>query len=596
MQDVSRRLLRGRSGKAAVIGVAVLLATVVVWLLVAARHDPAVPVSPVPTQAAQDVPQVDGRRCLTGARAATPVACELGAPDAQPSLAVVGDAAAEALLPALAVLAEENGWRLTTDLRDGCQLVDAAVTTAGGDRVDCGRPYDARLRRLTHDPGISHVLLVGSAGTTACTGAGCDEPDRAVLVRELRQTVRALQKAGKDVVAVRELGVPSQDLPACVAQRPRDLDDCGFDAPQVQGALAAAARRELVPVVDLTDRMCSEGWCPAVADGVLRYRPDGRLTASYARTLSDVLGARLAAAGVVAGPSDLLGAGVLRPDPSASDAGRVVDEVPWLTPPVASATHDAADPYVEGCHQNQADDEALSCTYGAAGSSTVIALVGDSHAAQWQPALRAVAQERGWLLRTYTKSACLFADVSVWNGAQDGAYESCTAWSRNVVDALRADPPTVLIPVSTGRYALATDDGPLRDEAAIVDGMVRTWSAVAQTGTRVLPIVDTPWLDEDMRACVRENPEHLSACAVPRDRAVAKSARAWQDAAVARVADAALVDLTDVVCPADRCAPVIGNVLVWRDAHHLTATYALSTTPFLDERLTPLVEAASAHR
>lgn len=34
-----------------------------------------------------------------------------------------------------------------------------------------------------------------------------------------------------------------------------------------------------------------------------------------------------------------------------------------------------------------------------------------------------------------------------------------------------------------------------------------------------------------------------------------------------------LIDLTDAICPTDPCAPVIGGVLVYRDDHHLTATY-----------------------
>ena len=35
-----------------------------------------------------------------------------------------------------------------------------------------------------------------------------------------------------------------------------------------------------------------------------------------------------------------------------------------------------------------------------------------------------------------------------------------------------------------------------------------------------------------------------------------------------------LIDLTDQVCFADTCPAVIDDVLVWRDTHHLTATYA----------------------
>ena len=595
MQDVSRSTVPARVARAALIAVVAVLAIAAVWLVLAARQSPVPALTPRPEDAAKDVAQVDGRRCLTAARAATPVACAVGQDDAQPSVAIVGDGAAEELLPAVSETAQRSGWRLTTDLRDGCPLVDAAVSTDGGSRVDCGRPYDARLTRLTHDPDVSHVLLVGSTGTTACTSAGCDRPDRATLEDELGRTIRALHKAGKDVVAVRALPSAPQDLAACVGRAPDDPGECGFALPSSQDALVVAAQRELVPVVDLTDQVCSDGWCPAVADGVLRYRPDGRLTATYASTLADVLGARLVAAGVVAGASDGFGAGALGLDPAGSPAGQVVDQVPWLTPPLSSATRDAADPYVAGCHQNQTDDEPLSCTYGSADAGIVIALVGDSHAAQWQPALRAMVERRGWQLRTYTKSTCLFADVTVQHPTKGEPYTSCASWTRNVASALQADPPTVLIPVSMGGYVLAAEPSSPAG-GAIVDGMVRVWDEVARKGVRVLPIADTPWLGIHIRDCVREHPQRLSECAVPRDVAVARSGQAWQRAAVARVSGAELVDLTDVVCPADRCAPVIGNVLVWRDAHHLTATYAASAATLVDSSLAPLVLAASADR
>ena len=52
---------------------------------------------------------------------------------------------------------------------------------------------------------------------------------------------------------------------------------------------------------------------------------------------------------------------------------------------------------------------------------------------------------------------------------------------------------------------------------------------------------------------------------------------------------AQLVDLNRYVCPADQCAAVIGNVIVWRDPHHLTATYARTLASRLDEELAPLV-------
>jgi hypothetical protein len=49
---------------------------------------------------------------------------------------------------------------------------------------------------------------------------------------------------------------------------------------------------------------------------------------------------------------------------------------------------------------------------------------------------------------------------------------------------------------------------------------------------------------------------------------------------------AGLIDLTAQVCPGTgNCQPVINNVIVWRDQHHLTATFAVTLAPAIDEQL-----------
>ena len=46
-----------------------------------------------------------------------------------------------------------------------------------------------------------------------------------------------------------------------------------------------------------------------------------------------------------------------------------------------------------------------------------------------------------------------------------------------------------------------------------------------------------------------------------------------------------LIDPASQLCPRNVCAAVIGNVLVYRNAGHLTATYAATLDDWLDEQL-----------
>ena len=66
--------------------------------------------------------------------------------------------------------------------------------------------------------------------------------------------------------------------------------------------------------------------------------------------------------------------------------------------------------YRDGCHQPFRKDDSPECVYGDKHGARTMVLFGDSHAAQWFPALERIAQEKKWRLISLTKSAC----PSVW--------------------------------------------------------------------------------------------------------------------------------------------------------------------------------------
>ena len=283
-----------------------------------------------------------------------------------------------------------------------------------------------------------------------------------------------------------------------------------------------------------------------------------------------------------------LGAAALGDNPTDSPAGVPVDSVPAFVPAPQDASNDNADVYGDGCHQDQEDDKPLSCTYGDPKSDHVIALVGDSHAAQWQPALRLLAEDNGWRLDTYTKSACLFADVDVWLDAQNGAYTSCRSWGANVEKALAANPPDVVLTSESGGYAVARHGVEVSRPDAdpiLAEGLGRTWSQLRSQGSKVVVLIDTPWVGIEIPDCVALHPQALTTCAASRSTAVDKSARGFQQLALDKVRGTGSVDLVDYICPQTRCVPVICGVLVYRDSHHLTATYSKSLAAAIGEQL-----------
>jgi hypothetical protein len=115
---------------------------------------------------------------------------------------------------------------------------------------------------------------------------------------------------------------------------------------------------------------------------------------------------------------------------------------------------------------------------------------------------------------------------------------------------------------------LGSDDDPELQGEAVARLIRRIPGAVAI-------IVDTPRSDHDVPACLAQHPKAIERCTTTRSAAFG-----WRyglrEAEAARLTGATLVDLAAVTCPTDPCPPVVGSMLVYRDHHHLTATFARS--------------------
>jgi len=94
---------------------------------------------------------------------------------------------------------------------------------------------------------------------------------------------------------------------------------------------------------------------------------------------------------------------------------------------------------------------------------------------------------------------------------------------------------------------------------------------------------DPPRAAIDVPACVSEHLKELRRCAFARGRA---AARAEAVSAVVRTVDGVrALDLSEQLCLAELCPSVIGDVLVYRNSGHLTASFAATLGPWLGGRL-----------
>jgi hypothetical protein len=123
--------------------------------------------------------------------------------------------------------------------------------------------------------------------------------------------------------------------------------------------------------------------------------------------------------------------------------------------------------------------------------------------------------------------------------------------------------------------------------AALIHGFRTSWNTLIHAHIPVIALRETPVMSQDVAECVSAHRDSLNLCTTPRVKAL-RTAHIMQSAG-AGMPGVAVIDLTlTAVCPVLECPPVIGNVLVYRDTHHLTAEYARSLAPFLSKALASL--------
>jgi peptidoglycan/LPS O-acetylase OafA/YrhL len=270
----------------------------------------------------------------------------------------------------------------------------------------------------------------------------------------------------------------------------------------------------------------------------------------------------------------------LQPPPTPRPVPRIEGSLPRdLTPSLSKARNDTDPLRADGCGLSLAGSKPPACVYGDKDGAVTVALVGDSHAAHWFPAIELLARQRGWRLVPFTKFSCVFVDMRIWSPRLKREYTECEAWRERVVDRLVELRPDLVIVASAQELpvVLKSDDDPELQGAAEARLIRRIPGAVAI-------IVDTPRSDHDVPACLAQHPGAIERCTTTRSAAFGPRYRI-REAAAARLTGATLVDLSAVTCPTDPCPPVIGSMLVYRDHHHLTATFARSLVGELEAAL-----------
>jgi len=264
------------------------------------------------------------------------------------------------------------------------------------------------------------------------------------------------------------------------------------------------------------------------------------------------------------------------PAPDLYPGARVLTEgalAPQVTDPIpaiAQIRRDIPEAYREGCHLQIEDVELNPCRFGPPNAKFRVLLAGDSHAANWIPAMEQLALTRGWSLETHTKSGCpLLVEPTLLRG---GPYEACLAWSKLLLDHIAGTKPDVVITAQSAAVRMFDKD------KTVEETLVRTWREILDKDVKVIAIADTPRHAVNPAECIEKDP----ACASPREAVMRDDPTLAAQRLEPRVS---LIDMNDAICTPTSCPMILGNVVVWRDEHHLTATYSRSLATALGKRI-----------
>ncbi len=249
------------------------------------------------------------------------------------------------------------------------------------------------------------------------------------------------------------------------------------------------------------------------------------------------------------------------------------------------------EPLYRGCQAGITAPEVVSCDLGvSAGQATAtVAIVGDSHATAWFPAMDELAAARKWHVKTYTKSSCpaTTARRILPSEKNEDGQRSCLAWNQKVNDALTADKSisTVFTAAYSTAYSFASPEGRTLQDPA-VDGFEDAWRGWMAAGKRVVAFDDAPRTNgQSVPTCLAKNSGNALACALPRSKAYPGNTAIGRAGAAMVPEGVKQVSLREQFCDQKLCYPVVGSVIVFRDNSHISAEYSRALVPYISRQL-----------
>jgi hypothetical protein len=533
--------------------------------------------------------------CHPFERATVISVCYFGVPatEAQETIAILGDSHATHWRPALEVLARAKGLRGASIARTSCPFSSGLSSIpSAGIRRSCVRHNRAIPGWLVAHPAIQTVFVAGNANARVRRRPGHDP--LADTIAGDYGALRSLPSTVKHMIVIRDAVSSTMSTRGCVQRAIRRGQAagraCAVPAARVvtPDPMVLAARRigARVQVIDLKRFQCARSSCFPVVGGVLVHQDIDHLTRLFAETLGPYLlrafdrlsdGWRKAAAAVsAAAPPPCFGAASRDPEHPCFNPNLRLS----VTPKPLDAQLESDSP----CQPISGTGVLAVCSFGAqvGEAADTVALIGDSHATHWRPALEAVARAHDWRVINMTRSSCPFTMAPPDKSRT--LRKQCAARNRLAPVWLRAHPfiHTLFVAGHAGVHVFGTKESARFKRARA--GYTATLNSLPATIQHIVVIRDVVNAKSGTINCVqramRAHRPAGTACAL-KPKLVARTDPAVAAAKLIGPPRADTIDLTAFQCSPRLCFPVIGGVLVHKDIGHITRLFATTLGPYL---------------
>jgi len=242
-------------------------------------------------------------------------------------------------------------------------------------------------------------------------------------------------------------------------------------------------------------------------------------------------------------------------------------------PSFANVFNDLPQSHIDGSNQTLKEVDVKVGVYGKEeGYSKTIALVGSSHSEQWLGAILEAVKGTDYRVLNITRSGTRFS-----TGYEEGSMKD--QWVEKTMDYLKSNDIDLVV-----NHITASNTAKVNIQDALVEQM---W-LVNNAGIKVLGLRDNPRYTFNVLESIEQNGEEATIEKMNKEENQLDDA-AWKKLE-ANPGPLNLLDLTDFFKMDQQFAPIIGNIVVYRDYDHITNSFAKSFGPIFKKKFNDLLK------